>query len=155
MALAGDKAKQRNYSSFAIEAAAILRGFGVPDADSASGPLSVHSPIDGSVLARLRLAGGSDATTAVGKAQAAFMAWRDVPAPRRGELIRRLGEELRANKAALARVITLETGKITSEGLGEVQEMIDICDFAVGLSRQLYGLTIATERPQHRMLETW
>jgi aldehyde dehydrogenase (NAD+) len=85
----------------------------------------------------------------------AFHAWRDVPAPRRGELVRLFGEELRANKDALGRLVTLEAGKIVQEGLGEVQEMIDICDFAVGLSRQLYGLTIASERPGHRMMETW
>jgi aldehyde dehydrogenase (NAD+) len=85
----------------------------------------------------------------------AFHAWREVPAPRRGELIRLFGEELRAHKMALGRLVTLEAGKIVQEGLGEVQEMIDICDFAVGLSRQLYGLTIASERPGHRMMETW
>jgi aldehyde dehydrogenase (NAD+) len=78
-----------------------------------------------------------------------------VPAPRRGELVRLLGEELRAAKEPLARLVTLEAGKIVQEGLGEVQEMIDICDFAVGLSRQLYGLTIASERPNHRMIEQW
>ena len=88
-------------------------------------------------------------------AHAAFLAWRKVPAPRRGELVRLLGEELRAAKADLGRLVTLEAGKIVSEGLGEVQEMIDICDYAVGLSRQLFGLTIATERPEHRMMETW
>ena len=85
----------------------------------------------------------------------AFLAWRNVPAPVRGELVRLLGEQLRRHKEALGRLVTLETGKILSEGLGEVQEMIDICDFAVGLSRQLYGLTIASERPGHRMMETW
>ena len=78
-----------------------------------------------------------------------------MPAPRRGELIRLFGEELRANKIDLGRLVTLEAGKVVSEGLGEVQEMIDICDFAVGLSRQLYGLTIASERPGHRMMEQW
>ena len=88
-------------------------------------------------------------------AKTAFKAWRIVPAPRRGELIRLLGEELRAAKADLGALVSWEAGKITSEGLGEVQEMIDICDFAVGLSRQLYGLTIASERPGHRMMETW
>ena len=81
--------------------------------------------------------------------------WRTVPAPRRGELVRLLGEELRAAKEPLARLVTLEAGKIVAESLGEVQEMIDICDFAVGLSRQLYGLTIASERPDHRMMEQW
>ncbi len=80
----------------------------------------------------------------IAKAVEAFQAWRDVPAPRRGELVRLFGEELRANKEALGRLVTLEAGKILQEGLGEVQEMIDICDFAVGLSRQLYGLTIAS-----------
>ena len=89
------------------------------------------------------------------RAQSAFLAWREVPAPRRGELVRLLGEELRASKEALGALVTLEVGKIVSEGLGEVQEMIDICDFAVGLSRQLYGLAIASERPGHRMTETW
>jgi aldehyde dehydrogenase (NAD+) len=89
------------------------------------------------------------------RAHAAFLAWREVPAPRRGELVRLLGEELRAAKADLGRLVTLEAGKVVSEGLGEVQEMIDICDYAVGLSRQLFGLTIATERPSHRMMETW
>ncbi|MCB2100477.1 MAG: aldehyde dehydrogenase family protein, partial [Rhodobacterales bacterium] len=92
---------------------------------------------------------------AVARAKAAQAVWRDVPAPVRGELVRLLGEELRAHKEALGRLVTLEAGKILSEGLGEVQEMIDICDFAVGLSRQLYGKTIASERPGHRMMETW
>ena len=155
MASAGEKIKQRQDQTFAKEAAKILHSFGVSEADSSGGSLAVHSPIDGSQLAALREAGAREATAAVGRAQEAFFAWRDVPAPRRGELVRRLGEELRANKAALARVITLETGKITSEGLGEVQEMIDICDFAVGLSRQLYGYTIASERPGHAMRENW
>ncbi|HVH49586.1 MAG TPA: aldehyde dehydrogenase family protein, partial [Sphingomicrobium sp.] len=88
-------------------------------------------------------------------AQHAFLRWRTVPAPRRGEFVRLLGEELRTAKAPLARLVTLETGKIVQEGLGEVQEMIDICDYAVGLSRQLYGLTIASERANHRMMEQW
>src|SRR5205814_2335931 len=85
----------------------------------------------------------------------AFTKWRDIPAPKRGELVRLLGEELRAHKDALGRLVTIENGKILVEGLGEVQEMIDMCDFAVGLSRQLYGLTIASERPGHRMAEQW
>src|SRR5262249_29451301 len=92
---------------------------------------------------------------AIGDAVKAFHSWRTTPPPRRGEFVRLIGEELRAAKTDLGRLVTLETGKITSEGLGEVQEMIDICDFAVGLSRQLYGLTIASERPGHRMMETW
>jgi aldehyde dehydrogenase (NAD+) len=155
MALADDKAKQRHEGSFATEVAKILRGLGVSDSDSSGGSLAVRSPIDGSQLAAVREMSDEEATAAVGRAEEAFLAWRDVPAPRRGELVRRLGEELRENKAALARLITFETGKITSEGLGEVQEMIDICDFAVGLSRQLYGYTIASERPGHAMREMW
>src|SRR6202023_1209730 len=95
------------------------------------------------------------ATMEIEKAHAAFLEWRLIPGPKRGELVRLLGEELRANKRLLGRLVSLEGGKIPSEGLGEVQEMIDICDFAVGLSRQLYGLTIATERSGHRMMETW
>src|SRR5206468_12625010 len=91
----------------------------------------------------------------IARAAAAFRAWRVVPAPRRGELIRLFGEELRRHKAELGELVTLETGKIREEGKGEVQEMIDICDFALGLSRQLYGLTIASERPGHRMMEQW
>ena len=92
---------------------------------------------------------------ALERAHRQFLAWRDVPAPRRGELVRAFGEMVRAHKADLGRLISLETGKILQEGLGEVQEVIDICEFAVGLSRQLYGLTIASERPDHKLLETW
>ncbi len=119
------------------------------------GDLPVTSPIDGTEIARLHQTPVSEIGAALDRAEAAFHAWRTIPAPRRGELVRLLGEELRAAKDALGAVVTLEAGKITSEGLGEVQEMIDICDFAVGLSRQLYGLTIASERPGHRMMETW
>jgi aldehyde dehydrogenase (NAD+) len=115
----------------------------------------VHSPIDGAEIAKVRETQAGDMPAIIARSQAAFRQWRDVPAPCRGELVRLLGEELRAAKAALGALVTLEVGKITSEGLGEVQEMIDICDFAVGLSRQLYGLTIASERPGHRMAETW
>ena len=91
----------------------------------------------------------------IGLALRAYERWRDVPAPQRGDLVRRYAEVLRTHKAALGRLVTLEAGKIVSEGLGEVQEMIDICDFAVGLSRQLYGRTIASERPGHRLMEMW
>ena len=115
----------------------------------------VRSPIDGAEIGRVAYDDAKTIETKVGNSVIAFRAWRDVPAPRRGELVRLFGEELRANKDALGRLVTLEAGKILQEGLGEVQEMIDICDFAVGLSRQLYGLTIASERPGHRMLETW
>ena len=123
--------------------------------DHAQGTLAVHSPIDGALLARVVETAPGAMPAVIDRAQTAFGAWRQVPAPRRGELVRLLGEELRAAKAELGALVTREVGKITSEGLGEVQEMIDICDFAVGLSRQLYGLTIASERPGHRMSETW
>ena len=119
------------------------------------GDRAVFTPIDGSEIARVTSDNTASAARKIAAAEAAFAAWRAVPAPRRGELIRLLGEELRAHKEALGRLVTLESGKILQEGMGEVQEMIDICDFAVGLSRQLYGLTIASERPGHRMMETW
>jgi aldehyde dehydrogenase (NAD+) len=106
-------------------------------------------------MASLRADTPAQVTERISRAQQAFLQWRTVPAPRRGELIRLFGEELRQNKQALGELVTLEAGKILQEGLGEVQEMIDICDFAVGLSRQLYGLTIASERPGHRMMEQW
>src|ERR1700689_676675 len=130
----------------------ILGSLGV---SAASGDHVVRSPIDGAEIGRVAY---DDAQSIDGKIAAsveAFRAWRDVPAPRRGELVRLLGEELRAHKQELGRLVSLEAGKILQEGLGEVQEMIDICDFAVGLSRQLYGLTIASERPGHRMMESW
>jgi aldehyde dehydrogenase (NAD+) len=133
----------------------ILAAAGLTTADLSGGTLSVRSPIDGTELARIRETEPAEMAAVIARANAAFKAWRKVPAPRRGELVRLLGEELRAAKAELGALVTLEVGKITSEGLGEVQEMIDICDFAVGLSRQLYGLTIASERPGHRMSETW
>jgi aldehyde dehydrogenase (NAD+) len=121
----------------------------------AGGDLVVASPIDGGEIGRLIPDTAATLGDKIAIAEAAFASWRSVPAPRRGELIRLLGEELRAAKADLGALVTLECGKILAEGLGEVQEMIDICDFAVGLSRQLYGLTIASERPGHRMMETW
>ncbi|WP_395622282.1 aldehyde dehydrogenase family protein [Sphingomonas daechungensis] len=132
----------------AEEAANILEQFGVVS----TGDLASYSPIDGSEIGRV---GTGDPALAGDRAADAFRRWRSVPAPRRGELVRLLGEELRGAKEPLARLVTLESGKIVQEGLGEVQEMIDICDFAVGLSRQLYGLTIASERPNHRMMEQW
>ncbi len=133
----------------------LLTRLGVTPAAFASGPLTARSPITGEVIGRVAEASAAEVAAAVGAAHAAFAVWREVPAPRRGELVRLFGEELRAAKADLGRLVTIEAGKIGSEGLGEVQEMIDICDFAVGLSRQLYGLTIATERRDHRMMETW
>ncbi len=113
------------------------------------------SPIDGQVLGTVRTATAAEYEQTVERAQSAFQEWHKVPAPKRGELVRQLGNALRDAKRDLGALVTLEAGKITAEGEGEVQEMIDICDFAVGLSRQLYGLTIASERPQHRMMEQW
>ncbi len=132
-----------------------LKALGISPEDVSRGDLVVRSPIDGAELGRVRSDSAPEVEAKVVASVKAFQAWREVPAPRRGELVRLFGEELRANKVALGRLVTLEAGKITQEGLGEVQEMIDICDFAVGLSRQLYGLTIASERPGHRMMETW
>jgi aldehyde dehydrogenase (NAD+) len=145
--------KFRPFPAVQKEALAILKRLGVPKtALVKQGGLPARSPLTGETVARVAT---TDVGAAIARAHAAFPAWRDTPAPRRGELVRLLGEELRAAKADLGRLVTLEAGKIGSEGLGEVQEMIDICDFAVGLSRQLHGLTIATERPMHRMMETW
>ncbi len=121
----------------------------------ASGDLVVTTPVDGSEIARLKMHSLTEVEAKIKAASAAFKLWRNVPAPRRGELVRLLGEELRSEKDRLGALVTLECGKILQEGLGEVQEMIDICDFAVGLSRQLYGLTIASERPGHAMRESW
>ena len=134
------------------EALSLLSDLGV---SLAPGTLPAHSPISGEVLAHLPEHSPAQASTAIAAAHAAYLDWRNTPAPQRGELVRLLGEELRTHKSALGRLVSIEVGKVVSEGLGEVQEMIDICDFAVGLSRQLYGLTIASERPSHRMMETW
>ncbi len=114
-----------------------------------------RTPIDGQVLGVINAVTVDDCESAIAAAHSAFLKWRTVPAPMRGELVRRFGEVLRKHKTDLATLVTLECGKIMQEALGEVQEMIDICDFAVGLSRQLYGLTIVTERSQHRMMEQW
>ncbi|MFC0349771.1 L-piperidine-6-carboxylate dehydrogenase [Undibacterium danionis] len=133
----------------------LLAELGVPVADYQGSDIHSISPINNQTLMSLRADSAEQVKHKIDRAHAAFLAWRKVPAPRRGELIRLFGEELRAHKAALGQIVTLEAGKILQEGLGEVQEMIDICDFAVGLSRQLYGLTIASERPGHRMMEVW
>jgi aldehyde dehydrogenase (NAD+) len=132
----------------AEEISDLLHQFGF----ASSGELVSRSPIDGAEIGRVAI---GDPAEAAARAAQAFLQWRSVPAPRRGELVRLLGEQLRAAKQPLARLVTIESGKILAESLGEVQEMIDICDFAVGLSRQLYGLTIASERPNHRMMEQW
>ena len=142
-------------SPLAHEARALLARLGVAPALLHGGALPARSPITGEVIADLRETTRAEAQAVIARAHQAYLAWRKVPAPRRGELVRLFGEELRAAKADLGLLVTLEAGKILSEGLGEVQEMIDICDYAVGLSRQLFGLTIASERPDHRMMETW
>lgn len=133
------------------EIAALAADFGIP----LEGDLPIVSPIDGQQAGSVRQTTPDDAKALIDHAHIAFLKWRTIPAPRRGELVRLFGQALRAQKEPLARLVTLECGKPLSEGLGEVQEMIDICDFAVGLSRQLYGLTIASERPGHRMMESW
>ncbi len=117
--------------------------------------ISVRSPIDGSELASLPAAEVGDVEAVVRAAHDSYLQWRVVPAPKRGEFVRRVGMKLREQRLELAQLVSLEAGKITSEAVGEVQEMIDIADFAVGLSRQLYGLTIASERPGHRLMEQW
>jgi aldehyde dehydrogenase (NAD+) len=137
------------------ETAEVLGRLGVSEGLWTEGLRAVASPITGEVIAQVHDSTPADITRAIDAAKAAFLKWRAVPAPRRGELVRLLGEELRAAKTDLGALVTLEAGKTLSEGQGEVQEMIDICDYAVGLSRQLFGLTLATERPQHRMTETW
>jgi aldehyde dehydrogenase (NAD+) len=133
----------------------ILASLGFAENELAEGSLAAHSPIDGTLIGRLDEDDAGSVAKAIDKAAAAFQKWQTVPAPRRGELVRLLGEELRTHKDALGALVTAESGKLLEEGKGEVQEMIDICDFAVGLSRQLYGLTIASERPGHRMSEFW
>jgi|TARA_B110000046_G_scaffold55480_2_gene61985 aldehyde dehydrogenase (NAD+) len=114
-----------------------------------------YSPVDGKLIGCVTGASESDYQVVKNKAKSAFTDWRKVPAPLRGEIVRQIGDELRARKAALGKLVSYEMGKSYQEGLGEVQEMIDICDFAVGLSRQLYGLTLHSERPNHRMYEQW
>ena len=137
------------------EVEAILAESGVPETAYSRGSLTVRTPITGEVIAHIPTITVADAAKAIEQARAAFLEWRNVPAPKRGELVRLLGEELRANIEPLGRLVTIEAGKILSEGRGEVQEMIDICTFAAGLSRQLAGLTVPSERGKHRMMETW
>ncbi len=118
-------------------------------------PLIIKDAAEGRVLSEVFMANKQDLDQLIQKAEEAFKIWRDIPAPARGEIVRQIGDALRKNKELLGRLVSLEMGKIYQEGLGEVQEMIDICDFAVGLSRQLYGLTMQSERPHHRMYEQW
>jgi aldehyde dehydrogenase (NAD+) len=116
---------------------------------------SSFSPVDGQLIAKVTGASKDDFNKVVAQSQEAFKQWRVIPAPQRGEIVRQIGLALRENKDPLGRLVSYEMGKSLQEGLGEVQEMIDICDFAVGLSRQLYGLTMPSERPNHRMYEQW
>jgi len=114
-----------------------------------------YSPVDGTLIAKVKASTPDDYQAVMAKAEEAFKAWRLIPAPKRGEIVRQMGNELRKFKEPLGQLVSYEMGKSLQEGLGEVQEMIDICDFAVGLSRQLYGLTMHSERPLHRMYEQW
>src|SRR3954447_25152416 len=141
-------------ATLAAETSAILSRLGV-DSLTGDGDLVARTPITGGEIARLRSHSPAEVAATVAAAQEAFHAWRTVPGPVRGQLVRELGELLREHKDDLGALVSIEAGKIRSEGLGEVQEMIDICDLAVGLSRQLFGLTIASERPGHRMMEQW
>ncbi|MEO6684969.1 MAG: aldehyde dehydrogenase family protein, partial [Dyadobacter sp.] len=117
--------------------------------------LESYSPVDGKLIAKVHSANPEDFEEVVESASQAFKIWRLLPAPKRGEIVRQISEQLRANKQELGKLVSYEMGKSLQEGLGEVQEMIDICDFAVGLSRQLYGLSMHSERSQHRMYEQW
>ncbi|MCX6352349.1 MAG: aldehyde dehydrogenase family protein [Bacteroidetes bacterium] len=123
--------------------------------NSNAGHIESYSPVDGNLIGKVGITDEATYHNIIHKSQEAFLVWREIPAPRRGEIVRQIGDKLRQQKAPLGKLVSYEMGKIEQEGLGEVQEMIDICDFAVGLSRQLYGLTIASERPQHQMLEQW
>ncbi|MEH6641693.1 aldehyde dehydrogenase family protein [Vreelandella glaciei] len=133
----------------------LMEKIGVTKEQYQDGDLIVTTPLDGSEIGRLKTASNSDVDTAIANAEKAFLTWKSVPAPRRGELVRLFGDQLRQHKQSLGELVTWECGKILPEGLGEVQEMIDICDLAVGQSRQLFGLTIASERPGHHMRESW
>ncbi|MEP7127490.1 MAG: aldehyde dehydrogenase family protein, partial [Chitinophagales bacterium] len=141
------KLKLKSISSGASTGAAWLKTSGET--------LESYSPVDGKLIGKIRLASRTDYEVVVSTAEKAFREWKNVPAPKRGEVVRQIGDELRKNKEALGALVSYEMGKSLQEGLGEVQEMIDICDFAVGLSRQLYGLTMHSERPNHRMYEQW
>src|SRR5262245_9802324 len=138
-----------------MDMTATLQHLGVTLAEYTGPDLAVRSPIDGAQITSLRCHTQTEVEASIARAAQAFLVWRDVPAPQRGTLVRLFGEGLRALQEPLAHLVTMECGKILAEARGEVQEMIDMCDFAVGLSRQLYGLTIASERPEHSLQETW
>jgi len=141
--------------AFADEVADLFGELGLSLSSDLGSDLAVFSPIDGSALATLKMHRAADMDAMVANAETAFLAWKQVPAPHRGELIRRYGQLVREHKEALSRLLTIENGKILTEARGEVQEVIDICEYAVGLSRQLFGLTIASERAEHRLTEYW
>ncbi|MEO8653870.1 MAG: aldehyde dehydrogenase family protein, partial [Ramlibacter sp.] len=141
--------------SYAVQVSEIFGELGIELPGPSPRGLEVHSPIDGNRIGAAPVATAGELKAVVQRAQARFLKWRNVPAPQRGALVRDFSEKVRQHKQTLGRLITIETGKILQEGLGEVQEVIDICEFALGLSRQLYGLSIATERPDHKLLETW
>ncbi len=147
--------KALEIGSVRSDALSALERLGAKPVWVKEGGVPARSPLTGEIIGRLKEATEADVSAAIEEAHTAFLQWRNLPAPRRGEFVRLLGEELRKSKDDLATLVTLEAGKISSEAAGEVQEMIDICDFAVGLSRQLYGLAISTERASHRMMETW
>ncbi len=142
-------------TSLRTETLDLLNTLGVDPMRLEGGALAVRSPVSGETIANVRETSVEDARARIGDAHEAFQRWRLVPAPRRGEFVRQIGEELRVHEAALGRLVSIEVGKVLSEGLGEVREMIDICDFAVGLSRQLYGLCLPSERREHRITEQW
>ena len=151
----GDWAKSLDLAEYSLGSSfsGCINGREVQNTQGAS--LVIHSPIDGTQLAVLQQACAENVNYSIKKAQQGFLEWRAVPAPKRGDLIRKVGLLVRERKESLAYLITLECGKTVQEALGEVQEWIDVCEFAVGLSRQLHGLTIVTERPNHRMMEQW
>ena len=146
---------QATATSLATTVHDLLEQLGVSASLYQHGALVATTPLTGETLAHVPVTPPATAAGAIETAHHAFLSWRTIPAPRRGELVRLLGEELRANLEPLGQLVTIETGKLLSEGLGEVQEMIDICVFATGLSRQIGGLTPPSERAHHRMMETW
>lgn len=146
---------QESLKKLGIQPKNLGASTGVNWLDSGEKYISSYSPADGKLIAEVQLANKDSYDSLIEEAQKAFIQWRKVPAPQRGEIVREIGNALREVKADLGKLVSYEMGKSYQEGLGEVQEMIDICDFAVGLSRQLYGLTMHSERPGHRMYEQW
>ncbi len=155
MATATTTAVSEILARLGIERVNSGAGWGEWIAQPGGGELASTSPCDGSEIARVRMAADADYDEVMDRASEAFLKWRLLPAPKRGEIVREIGDELRRHKDDLGALVSVEMGKILAEGKGEVQEMIDIADFAVGLSRQLYGLTMQSERPGHRMYEQW